>query len=83
MPKLPGINHQRAVKAFEKAGFWIVRQGKHVTMTKPPLFCIKLLLLTYNKVTVGHKSHRHSFAVILNEVKNLVFLLRTGSEEPW
>jgi len=33
MPKLPGINHQRAVKAFKKNGFWIARQGKHITMT--------------------------------------------------
>jgi len=33
MPNLPGINHQRAVRAFEKAGFWIVRQGKHIAMT--------------------------------------------------
>ncbi len=33
MSKLPGVNHQRAVKAFEKAGFWIARQGKHITMT--------------------------------------------------
>lgn len=33
MPKLPGINHLRAVNAFEKAGFLIVRQGKHITMT--------------------------------------------------
>jgi predicted RNA binding protein YcfA (HicA-like mRNA interferase family) len=33
MPKLPGVNHQQAIKAFEKAGFWIARQGKHVTMT--------------------------------------------------
>jgi predicted RNA binding protein YcfA (HicA-like mRNA interferase family) len=33
MPSLAGINHQRAVKAFEKAGFRIVRQGKHITMT--------------------------------------------------
>jgi predicted RNA binding protein YcfA (HicA-like mRNA interferase family) len=33
MPKLPGINHRRAVKAFEKAGFWIARQGRHITMT--------------------------------------------------
>jgi len=31
MPELPGISHQRAVKAFEKAGFWIVRQGRHIT----------------------------------------------------
>jgi predicted RNA binding protein YcfA (HicA-like mRNA interferase family) len=33
MPKLPGVNHQRAIKALEKAGFWITRQGKYVTMT--------------------------------------------------
>ena len=33
MPKLPGVNHQRAVKAFQKAGFRIVREGKHITMT--------------------------------------------------
>jgi predicted RNA binding protein YcfA (HicA-like mRNA interferase family) len=33
MPSLPGINHQRAVKAFEKSGFWIARQGKLITMT--------------------------------------------------
>ncbi|MGB5959976.1 MAG: type II toxin-antitoxin system HicA family toxin [Coleofasciculaceae cyanobacterium] len=33
MPKLPGINHLRAINAFEKAGFVLVRQGKHITMT--------------------------------------------------
>jgi predicted RNA binding protein YcfA (HicA-like mRNA interferase family) len=33
MPRLPGVNHQQAIRAFEKAGFWIARQGKHVTMT--------------------------------------------------
>ena len=33
MAKLPGINHKRAVKAFEKAGFRIANQGKHITMT--------------------------------------------------
>jgi len=33
MPKLPGINHQRAVKAFKKTGFWIARQGNHIAMT--------------------------------------------------
>ena len=33
MPKLPGVNHLDAVRAFEKAGFWIARQGKHVVMT--------------------------------------------------
>ena len=33
MPKLPGVNHLRAVQAFEKAGFKIVRQGKHIVMS--------------------------------------------------
>jgi len=32
-PLIPGINHQRAVKAFEKAGFRVLRQGGHITMT--------------------------------------------------
>jgi predicted RNA binding protein YcfA (HicA-like mRNA interferase family) len=33
MPNIPGISHQRAVKAFQKAGFRVVRQGKHISMT--------------------------------------------------
>ncbi len=33
VPKIPGVNHHAAIRAFEKAGFWIARQGKHVTMT--------------------------------------------------
>ena len=33
MPKLPGINHLDAVRALEKAGFGVVRQGKHIVMT--------------------------------------------------
>jgi predicted RNA binding protein YcfA (HicA-like mRNA interferase family) len=32
MPKIPGINHLQAVKALEKAGFRVVRQGKHIVM---------------------------------------------------
>ena len=33
MPKIPGVNHLAAVRALEKAGFRIARQGKHVVMT--------------------------------------------------
>ena len=33
MPKLPGIDHLQAVSALEKAGFRIVRQGKHIVMS--------------------------------------------------
>jgi predicted RNA binding protein YcfA (HicA-like mRNA interferase family) len=40
MPKLPGINHLRAIKAFEKVGFQVIRQGKHITMTKDGLIIV-------------------------------------------
>jgi len=34
MPKIPGINHLRAVNALEKVGFSIIRQGKkHIVMS--------------------------------------------------
>jgi predicted RNA binding protein YcfA (HicA-like mRNA interferase family) len=33
MPKLPGVPHLAAVRALQKAGFRIVRQGKHVVMS--------------------------------------------------
>ena len=33
MPRIPGVNHLRAVRALEKAGFRIARQGKHIVMT--------------------------------------------------
>ncbi len=32
MPKLPGINHLDAIRALEKVGFAVLRQGKHVVM---------------------------------------------------
>ena len=33
MPKYPGVSHLSAVKALEKVGFWVARQGKHIVMT--------------------------------------------------
>lgn len=33
MPKIPGVNHLDAVRALEKAGFRIARQGKHIVMS--------------------------------------------------
>jgi predicted RNA binding protein YcfA (HicA-like mRNA interferase family) len=33
VPKIPGVNHLAAVRALEKAGFLIVRQGKHIVMS--------------------------------------------------
>ena len=33
MPRLPGIAHLAAIRALEKAGFQVARQGRHVVMT--------------------------------------------------
>lgn len=33
MPRIPGVNHLNAVRALEKAGFEIIRQGKHIVMS--------------------------------------------------
>ena len=33
MPKLAGVNHLRAVRALEKAGFKVVNQGRHIVMS--------------------------------------------------
>jgi predicted RNA binding protein YcfA (HicA-like mRNA interferase family) len=33
MPKIPGVNHLQAIKALEKAGFRILRQGKHTVIS--------------------------------------------------
>lgn len=34
MPKLPGVNHLRAINALQKAGFNIDRQGRHIFLSK-------------------------------------------------
>ena len=36
MPRIPGVNHLDAVRALQKAGFRVVRQGKHIVMTNGP-----------------------------------------------
>ena len=34
MPRVAGINHQRAVRALEKAGFRVLRESGHVVMVR-------------------------------------------------
>ena len=34
MPRVAGVNHRRAIRALEKAGFRIIHQGKHTKMRK-------------------------------------------------
>ena len=48
MPKIPGVNHLRAVKALERAGFRILRDGKkHIVMSDGSRF------LTVPRFTMG------------------------------
>ena len=44
MGKIPGINHLRAVRALEKVGFRIVRQGNHIVMSDGTLTIPRLIL---------------------------------------
>ena len=33
MTKLPQVSHERVIRALGRGGFWILRQGKHISMT--------------------------------------------------
>jgi predicted RNA binding protein YcfA (HicA-like mRNA interferase family) len=33
LPRIPGINHLDVVRALQKAGFVVARQGKHIVMS--------------------------------------------------
>jgi hypothetical protein len=33
VPRIPGVNHLDAVRAREKAGFQVIRQGKQIVMS--------------------------------------------------
>jgi predicted RNA binding protein YcfA (HicA-like mRNA interferase family) len=34
VPRIAGVNHQDAVRALQKVGFRVVRQGKHIVMSE-------------------------------------------------
>jgi predicted RNA binding protein YcfA (HicA-like mRNA interferase family) len=53
MPKLAGVSHRRAVRAFKKAGFWVVREGKHVSMTNGERIIIIPRASPINAFTMG------------------------------
>lgn len=52
MPRLPGINHQDAIRALESAGFRIIRQGKHIIMSDGN-----------RQVTIPHKNPVNPFTM--------------------
>ena len=54
MPKIPGINHLRAVRALERAGFSILRDGKkHIVMSDGTRFLTIPRNNPVNAFTVG------------------------------
>ena len=53
MPKIPGVNHLHAVKALEKAGFRVVRQGKHIVMSDGSRFLTIPRANPVNAFTMG------------------------------
>ena len=53
MPRIPGVNHLRAVAALEKSGFRIVRQGKHIVMSNGSRFITIPRHNTVNAFTMG------------------------------
>lgn len=33
MTKLPQVSHERVVRALKRVGFYVLREGKHISMT--------------------------------------------------
>jgi len=33
MPRIPGVGSEQAVRTFEKIGYRVIRQGKHIVMS--------------------------------------------------
>jgi predicted RNA binding protein YcfA (HicA-like mRNA interferase family) len=53
VPKLAGVAHLRAVRALEKAGFKIVREGKHIVMSDGTRFLTIPRNNPVNALTMG------------------------------
>ncbi len=54
MPRLPGVNHLDAVRALQKAGFRIARQGKHIVMTDGTRVLVIPRHNPVNAITMGN-----------------------------
>jgi predicted RNA binding protein YcfA (HicA-like mRNA interferase family) len=70
MPKLPGINHLNAVRAFQKAGFEVRRQGKHIIMANSGRIVVIPRHNPVNAITMG--SIVRDSGLTLDEFKRLL-----------
>jgi predicted RNA binding protein YcfA (HicA-like mRNA interferase family) len=53
MPKLAGVNHLAAVRAFQRAGFRVERQGKHIIMSDGTRIIVIPRHNPVNAITMG------------------------------
>ncbi len=54
MPRFPGVNHLDAVRALQKVGFRIIRQGKHIVMSDGSRFLTIPRHNPVNAITMGN-----------------------------
>jgi hypothetical protein len=54
MPKYRGVSHLNAVKALERVGFWVGRQGKHIVMTDETRSATVARHDSVNAITMEH-----------------------------
>jgi predicted RNA binding protein YcfA (HicA-like mRNA interferase family) len=54
MPRIPGVSHATAMRDLRKAGFEIVRQGKHTVMSDGIRLVTIPRLNPINAFTMGH-----------------------------
>ena len=52
MPKLPGLGQSDAVRGLQKAGFAVIRQGKHIIMSNGAR-TVSIPDTTINALTMG------------------------------
>lgn len=53
MVRIPGVNHLEVVKALQKSGFRIARQGKHIVMTDGVRIIVIPRHIPVNAFTLG------------------------------
>ncbi|HEV8604555.1 MAG TPA: type II toxin-antitoxin system HicA family toxin [Tepidisphaeraceae bacterium] len=53
MPKLAGVNYQQAIRAFERLGYRIKRQGKHIIMSNGETVVVIPRNNPINGITMG------------------------------
>jgi len=61
MPWLPGVNHLQAVHALEKAGFQVIRQGKHIVISDSLRTVLRPRHNPINAFTMGYIAQRAGF----------------------